>query len=79
MIISKKKFERMVEEECAKRMIVADKQRWQDERLDRIAMSMDTQFTKVWEHIGKLEETLRDMNSNKHKCCDEKLPMMFRF
>lgn len=79
MIISKKKFERMVNEEVEKRLFEIYKERDSNERLDRICMSMDTQFTKVWEHIGKLEETLRDMNSNKHKCCDEKLPMMFRF
>ena len=79
MIISKKKFERMVEEEVHKRMNAADEKRWQEERINNLERSVDRQFERIYERMRQFEEKLECMNPNKTNCCDEKQSMMFRF
>lgn len=79
MIISKKKFERMVEEEVHKRMNAADEKRWQDERINNLERSVDRQLERIYERMRNFEEKLENLSPNKPQCCDEKPPMMFKF
>ena len=82
MIISKKKFERMVEEEVQKRMNAADEKRWQDERIRELESHMYRQFDRIHETMCKFEEKLEGMNPKQSdKPCNPRDPMnmVFRF
>lgn len=62
MIISKKKFERMVEEEVHKRMNAADEKRWQEERYDKLqneVRCLDTQVQCLRAEFDKLLHTVQ--------------------
>lgn len=62
MIISKKKFERLVEEEVHKRMNAADKERWEMERYDRLKEMnrlTDIQVQKLREEVEELKHMIR--------------------
>ena len=75
MIISKKKFERMVEEEVHKRMNAADEKRWQDERFCNMEREMYKQFERVNEAVRRLEhEVFGDP-----RCCDCETKTAVRF
>lgn len=55
MIISKKKFERMVENEVNKRMAAAEERRWQQERIDRIQEGIDRNLASIYKRLEHLE------------------------
>lgn len=62
MIISKKKFERMLEEEVHKRMKAIDERRWTEERFMRVEREMDERLTKMSDTLMRLDE---QVNGNK--------------
>jgi glucan phosphorylase len=62
MIMSKKTFERMVEEEVHKRMNAIDERRWVDERFCRIEREMDERLNRMSEALMRLDERV---NGNK--------------
>ena len=82
MIISKKKFERMVEEEVHKRMNAADEKRWQGERIRELESHMYRQFDRIHETMCQFEEKLEGMNPKQPnktcKACDP-MNMVVRF
>lgn len=55
MIISKKKFERLVEEEVNKRMAAAEERRWQHEQIDRIQDGIDRNLASIYKRLEQLE------------------------
>lgn len=75
MIISKKKFERMVEEEVHKRMNAADEKRWEQERFCNMEREIYNQIERVNEAVRRLEhEVFGD-----HRCgdCEPKTAVRF--
>ena len=62
MIISKKKFEKLVEEEVHKRMNAADEKRWQAERYNRLEEMnrlTDVQVQVLREEVEELKRVIR--------------------
>lgn len=67
MIISKKKFEKLVEEEVHKRMNAADEKRWQAERYSRLEEMnrlTDVQVQVLREEVEELKRAIRYMKCN---------------
>lgn len=67
MIISKKKFERMVEEEVHKRMNAADEKRWQEKRyanLQNEVTCLNAQVQAIRAEHEALERVVRDVRCN---------------
>lgn len=62
MIISKKKFEKLVEEEVYKRMNAADEKRWEMERygrLEEMNRLTDIQVQKLRDEVEELKRMIR--------------------
>ena len=65
MIISKKKFEKLVEEEVHKRMNAADEKRWQEERYRKLVDDLEQTKCRMHalrEEFNELKRDLRRAN-----------------